>query len=300
MLPIIQVIFIQIVLPALFVFDLWRAKSENRLDWIIQLLFTITFITWLFLSGSWDWTGYYFKYIWPVLLIPAIYFSWQKTKDLPFRTSLSTGQKFTRGILIFLLLIFGFYNLNIFNGYTTGDEAIDLAFPLKEGTYYVGHGGNSTQLNYHNAYEPQQYAIDIVALNSFGFRANGLFPTELDMYTIYGNTLSSPCAGEVVETRDGLPDMTPPESNPDQPEGNYIGVVCEGYDAVIYIAHMQQGSVAVNETEAIQEGQPIGTVGNSGNTSEPHLHIHAEKEGVGVPITFNEEFLTRNDLVRSN
>ncbi|WP_164667467.1 M23 family metallopeptidase [Virgibacillus doumboii] len=300
LLPIIQVIAIQIVLPAVFIYDLWRARSENRLDWIIQLLFTVVSITWLFLSGRWDWTGYYFKYIWLILLIPAVYFSWRKTRDLPFRTTLKTGQKFSRGIYIVLLLVFGMYNVNVFSGYTTSDDAIDLSFPLQEGTYYVLHGGSSTQLNYHNAYEPQQYALDVNALNNLGFRANGLYPKELDKYVIHGDTLYAPCTGEVVETRDGLPDLTPPEMNPDQPEGNYVGLVCEGTEAVVYIAHMQEGSVAAEEGNSIQEGQPIGAVGNSGNTSEPHLHIHAEKDGIGIPITFDGEFLTRNELVRSN
>jgi murein DD-endopeptidase MepM/ murein hydrolase activator NlpD len=46
-------------------------------------------------------------------------------------------------------------------------------------------------------------------------------------------------------------------------------------------------------------------VGNSGNTTEPHLHIHASKSGtpdnltsgIGLPILFNERFLVRNDIV---
>ncbi|ALX49696.1 M23 family metallopeptidase [Lentibacillus amyloliquefaciens] len=297
---IIQLLVIQIVLPAYFIYELWRAKVKNRLDWIIILLFTITFAIWLFLSGRWDWTGYYFKYIWLILLIPAIYFSWQKTKDLPFRTTLKTGQKFSRGIYIFLLLVFGLYNLNIFSGYTTNDDAVDLAFPLQEGTYYIGHGGSSTQLNYHNTYEPQAYAVDIVALNNFGFRANGLYPKDLEKYEIYSHTLYAPCSGEVVESGDGRPDMTPPEMDSENPFGNYVGIGCKETKADVYIAHMQENSVAVDKGDTIQEGQPIGAVGNSGNTSEPHLHIHAEKDSVGVPITFDGKFLTRNDLIRSH
>ncbi|SFA96411.1 Peptidase family M23 [Lentibacillus halodurans] len=297
---ILQVMVVQFVLPALFIFELWRAKSKNKLDWMIMLLFTITFIIWMFLSGRWDWTGYYFKYLWPVLLIPAIYFSWKKTKDLPFRTPMNTRQKISRGFYIVLFMIFGMYNLNVFSGYTTNDDAVDLAFPLQNGTYYVGHGGSSTQLNYHNAYEPQQYAIDILALNSFGFRANGLYPKDLDQYAIHGDTLYAPCSGEVVEMQDGLPDLTPPEMDADHAFGNYVGLNCEGTEAVVYIAHMQQDSVTADEGDAIQEGKQIGAVGNSGNTSEPHLHIHAEKDGVGIPIEFDEAFLTRNDLIRSN
>jgi murein DD-endopeptidase MepM/ murein hydrolase activator NlpD len=61
---------------------------------------------------------------------------------------------------------------------------------------------------------------------------------------------------------------------------------------------MQQGSVAVAEGDVVREGQLLGTVGNSGNTSEPHLHIHAEKDGEGVPIRFGGRFLVRNNLMR--
>ncbi|WP_425492702.1 M23 family metallopeptidase [Lysinibacillus agricola] len=50
--------------------------------------------------------------------------------------------------------------------------------------------------------------------------------------------------------------------------------------------------------EKVKEGQILGKVGNSGNTSDPHLHIHAEKDGKGVAITFNDRFLVRNSLVR--
>lgn len=61
---------------------------------------------------------------------------------------------------------------------------------------------------------------------------------------------------------------------------------------------MKKGSIVVAEGEEVKTGQLLGKVGNSGNTSEPHLHIHAEKDGKGIPITFNDRFLVRNNLVR--
>jgi murein DD-endopeptidase MepM/ murein hydrolase activator NlpD len=59
--------------------------------------------------------------------------------------------------------------------------------------------------------------------------------------------------------------------------------------------------------DRVSTGQPIGKVGNSGATSEPHLHIHAQKqvtkssesEWVGVPIRFGSRWLVRNSLVRA-
>jgi murein DD-endopeptidase MepM/ murein hydrolase activator NlpD len=63
----------------------------------------------------------------------------------------------------------------------------------------------------------------------------------------------------------------------------------------------------VSVGDIIKKGQPMARIGNSGHTSEPHLHIHAIsgtdtskiiKGGNGIPIYFDGKFLTRNDIVR--
>ena len=94
------------------------------------------------------------------------------------------------------------------------------------------------------------------------------------------------------------PDLTPPHSDPAHPVGNHVALACDGHDAIVYLAHMQEGSVLVQTGDEVQTGQPLGKVGNSGNTSEPHLHIHAELDGKGVPLTFDGRFLVRNQIVR--
>lgn len=81
--------------------------------------------------------------------------------------------------------------------------------------------------------------------------------------------------------------------------GNYVVLQCENEEAILYIVHMQQGSIPVNECDVVQVGEEIGKVGNSGNTTEPDLHIHVEKDGVGVPIYFDGKFLVRNSIVKS-
>lgn len=294
----IQIIAFQLVLPVLFIYSLWTNKFTSKLNWITQLLFTVMFIAWIFFSGSWDFIGFYLRYVLLALLFIAIYRSWKKARLVPLRTISNTSKKWSLGINILLVLVFGMYNVFIIGSYTTQDKAIELTFPLNDGTYYVGQGGSNTFMNYHSAYLPQKYALDIVRLNKLGLRASGLYPKELDKYVIYGDTLYSPCNGEVLEARRHLPDQTPPASDPENALGNYVALTCENEVAVIYLAHMQEGSVAVEAGSSIQVGEKVGSIGNSGNTSEPHLHIHAEKDGKGIPIRFNGKFLVKNNLVR--
>ncbi len=268
---------------------------------MFQLLSTTMIITWLFIAGAWDWFGYYIRYIFPIVLIIVVYLSWRKIKKLPFRTHLSKKEKLNVGINGILAFIFGLYTIVSLSGFTTEDEPIELQFPLQDGAYYIGQGGNHEQINHHQQVEAQQYALDIMKLNAFQTRAKGIYPKDLEKYEIYGEPLYSPCSGEVMETRGHLEDLTPPERDQERLEGNYVAVACDGDEEIkVYLAHMQENSVLVENGDMIEEGQQIGSVGNSGNTTEPHLHIHAEKDGVGVPIQFNGEFLTRNSIVKKD
>lgn len=72
----------------------------------------------------------------------------------------------------------------------------------------------------------------------------------------------------------------------------------------VLLAHMMNGSVAVKVGQNVEVGQFLGRVGNSGNSSEPHLHIHAVKagsgsvlDGEGVSVRFDGRFLVRNSLI---
>jgi len=46
----------------------------------------------------------------------------------------------------------------------------------------------------------------------------------------------------------------------------------EGF--IVFLAHMRCGSLAVREGQHVHTGQFIGQVGNSGNSTAPHLHIN--------------------------
>lgn len=168
----------------------------------------------------------------------------------------------------------------------------------------MAQGGSTKIINHHLISEPQQYGLDIVKLYPAGNRARGMYPRELQRYAIYGQEVYSPCDGLVTMVVDRLPDHNPPETDRINLAGNYVLLYKDGYK--ILLAHLQQGSVAVQAGDMVKEGQLLlGRIGNSGNISEPHLHIHVEKGGsrdehlvgVGVPAVFDNRFLVRNSLI---
>ncbi|GAA5345994.1 M23 family metallopeptidase [Planifilum fimeticola] len=297
-LPIVMVLIMYLLLPAALLRSLWKGSVQTRTEWYVKLLVIALFFVWIFFSGRWDWIGYPLRWVWPVLLVAVLFASWKKARRPPAETSLSRKQKWSIVVYAFLALIFGTYNLGVLTSHWPVDEALELSFPLRSGTYYVAHGGSQVQMNYHSAHSAQRYALDILRLNRLGTRAKGLYPKKLIQYEIFEDPVYSPCTGKVIEVRDDLPDLTPPQRDPENPEGNHVILTCDGNDARLLLAHLKRGSVSVKKGEKVKEGQRIGRVGNSGNTSEPHLHIHAERNGAGVPLRFDGRFLVRNALVR--
>jgi murein DD-endopeptidase MepM/ murein hydrolase activator NlpD len=61
----------------------------------------------------------------------------------------------------------------------------------------------------------------------------------------------------------------------------------------LLLAHFRPGSIAVAPGENVTVGQMVGLVGNSGNTSEPHVHLHLQDAptpdaGEGIPFFFSD------------
>jgi len=55
--------------------------------------------------------------------------------------------------------------------------------------------------------------------------------------------------------------------------GNYVMIQAkEGY--IVFLAHLRNQSILVTEGEQVRQGQAIGMLGNSGNSTMPHLHIN--------------------------
>lgn len=149
--------------------------------------------------------------------------------------------------------------------------AIELAAPFPAGRYLVVQGGSRTILNAHLAclavpgLRGQGYGVDLVA----------------DGVSILGCAVLAPLDARVARAVDGLPDHDPPDTDPDRPMGNHVWLEAEGPDGPvgILLAHLRRGSVTVTPGTTVRAGARLGAVGNSGNTTEPHLHFHAQSVG---------------------
>jgi hypothetical protein len=157
-----------------------------------------------------------------------------------------------------------------------------LRFPLR-GTWYVVQGGGRL-INHHASVPAQRAAIDLVMTGPRGTRTGR--GTGPDAYLAYGRPVSAPCDGVVVSAGDGIDDQTPGRIRFQPPYGNHV-FIDTGHE-IVKLAHLRRGSVLVKPGERVRAGDPIGEVGNSGNSTEPHLHIHAERDGIGVDLAFTE------------
>jgi hypothetical protein len=162
-----------------------------------------------------------------------------------------------------------------------------------DGVWWVFWGGDTVLQNYHAEAPSQRHALDLMIWNEGStFSGDG---AENEDYWVWGQPVLGPAAGTVVEVVTGIADNTPGEMNmADHPAGNHI-VLQTGEEEFVYLAHMQNGSIQVEVGDEVEAGDPIGLTGNSGNSSEPHLHIHAQnrpeytstEDILGLPIVFS-------------
>jgi hypothetical protein len=122
----------------------------------------------------------------------------------------------------------------------------------------------------------QRFAVDWEQLDDGG-RIYAGPREELRSYTIFGREAIAVADATVASVLDGLPEQTPgtyPEAIAlDQADGNSVILDLGGGRFALY-AHLQPGSLRVRPGNAVKRGQPLGLVGNSGNSLAPHLHFH--------------------------
>jgi hypothetical protein len=197
---------------------------------------------------------------------------------------------------------------------TPKGRIVDLATPLAPGTYLVANGGAASEINAHaelldqtipahRRYWGTAHGVDLIALDRWGLRADGQMPADPQRYVIFGRPVIAPCAGQIIVAIDGLPDMQVPQVDRAHLAGNHVILRCG--DADILLGHFRKGSVRVRVGQSLATGDSIAQVGNSGNTSEPHLHINAMQRGTSdarfsgapIPVRINGRYLIRNECL---
>ena len=157
-----------------------------------------------------------------------------------------------------------------------------------EGEWFVFWGGRTLEQNYHAVNAGQRFAYDLVVVRDG--RSHTGDGTALDQYHCWGLPILSPGDGTVATAVDSLPDQQIGTTNARNPTGNHV-IVDHGNGEFSLLAHLRSGSVAVRGGDRVTAGQKVGECGNSGNTSEPHLHYHLQNspvfgQGEGMPAQF--------------
>jgi len=165
-----------------------------------------------------------------------------------------------------------------------------LILPFK-GEWTVFWEGDTKELNYHVISEAEKNAFDFVIKDEKGnsFKTDG--QTNEDYYA-FGKELIAPSAGEIVLVVDGVKDNQPGEMNPAYIPGNTVIIRLENNE-YLFFAHFKQHSIKVKQGQKVKQGDLLGLCGNSGNSSEPHLHFHIQNVediniATGVKCYFDE------------
>jgi hypothetical protein len=165
-----------------------------------------------------------------------------------------------------------------------------LTLPVT-GEWWVFWGGPTERQNYHVVAPDQRHAYDLLVWRS-GATHRGMGAMNAD-YWAWGRPVVAPAAGVVVAAVDGVRDNRPQVEveNRAAPAGNHV-ILDLGGDEYALLAHLRRGSVRVRVGQRVGRGAPLGVCGNSGNSSEPHLHFHVQDRAAlfgaarGLPVAF--------------
>ncbi|CAM3979126.1 peptidase M24 [Bacillus paranthracis] len=168
---------------------------------------------------------------------------------------------------------------------------IVVRFPLNERAL-VGWGGDRLEANYHVIKPNERWAYDILIPPA------EVKSSKLKAYGIYGARVMAPASGTVVSINNDEKDLVPGSDDFQSMVGNHIYLRLDETGTFLVLAHLKKGSIKVKEGQHVNEGEFLAQVGNSGSSSEPHLHIHHQRQdpskvsmflAEGLPLYFQTE-----------
>jgi len=310
------VLLTQVALPVALISWLALFPAGSRLGWLIQVAGIAVFLFALARVAQWALPVWWLPWIYAGLLLTIVL--WQ-VPVLPSRPMVPFGAGGWVALIASagLLALGGLFGAKAIAGRALPPvEVIDIANPFVAGHFLVGHGGSNPLVNGHmrtldasverfRPWRGQSYAVDFFGLGPWGLRARGWRPSDPEAYAIFGAGLRAPCDGVVVAAEGSMPDFGVPQQDPVNRLGNHVILRCGAVEIVF--AHLRQGSLAVGPGDSVAAGDRLGEVGNSGASTEPHLHIHAQRpapegappiSGDPLAIRIDGRFLVRGDRLR--
>ena len=165
-----------------------------------------------------------------------------------------------------------------------------LLLPFK-GRWLVFWGGDTKELNIHHDVPNQRFAFDFLGVNENDktHKDNGQVNED---YFAFGREVLAPADGIVTDVINGVRDNKPGSMNPYSALGNAVFIQHREREVSV-LAHLKLGSTTVKVGDKVKRGRVIGLCGNSGNSSEPHLHYHLQntpiiQDGTGIKCYFEK------------
>ncbi|MDQ3331363.1 MAG: M23 family metallopeptidase [Planctomycetota bacterium] len=265
-------------------FEWWHYVAIAFLFLLLQLMFAIVPRVW---PGKMGMVFWYFgsdPIIWwaIALLLCGFAFATSVFRRPFFRASRCVGL-----LIIASLAILPFTYQTYPSGNADKISQVRFRVPFDE-PVTIFWGGNTQDVNYHVVAPDQRWAYDIVVIDDEDRTARG-DGKSLEDYYIYDRPVLAPAFGAVMLAINDEPDMPIGElGGGTDPGGNQIVLrVADG--EYLFLCHLKPGSVRVKKGDVVVAGREIARVGNSGNTSEPHLHIDLQDDvdfGEGLPLYF--------------
>ncbi|MFD3444233.1 M23 family metallopeptidase [Microbacteriaceae bacterium 4G12] len=168
----------------------------------------------------------------------------------------------------------------------------------------------------------ERYAIDFVGVDPRGRTAarrdwrTALATEPPDRFVAFGRPILAPADGVVVVVHDGEPDHEARRSQlalvpyvlgqrsrlrqgAHAIAGNHIILRLPGGGPFVALVHLRAGSLLVRAGESVRAGQQLAQCGNSGNSTQPHLHVQVMDSADlsvarGVPMAFRHYRQWRN------
>jgi Peptidase family M23 len=182
-----------------------------------------------------------------------------------------------------------------------------LGSPVGAGVWYASEGCCSDDTHHRRGLVavngqlmvPQRFAIDWFKLDA-RHRAWVGNPHKLTSYLSFLQPVYAAADGVVVGLQNGLPDNRPPEPPPIPPIADTVGnhiVIKVAPGVYLLYAHLQNGSLRVHVGEHVRVGQMIARIGNSGNSTTPHLHFQIMTRPTFFPTDSRPYVFSHFDLI---